>query len=70
MKRTLTGLEDVLNPTRFLRISQSEIINSNNTCHRTSDEVVFIKCGVCDSNADICSNIYVHLAVQLSALEA
>ena len=27
VKRTLTGLEDVLNPTRFLRISQSEIIN-------------------------------------------
>ncbi|MCR4596273.1 MAG: LytTR family transcriptional regulator DNA-binding domain-containing protein [Lachnospiraceae bacterium] len=27
VKRTLAGLEDVLNPTRFLRISQSEIIN-------------------------------------------
>ncbi len=27
VKRTLTGLEDVLNPSRFLRISQSEIIN-------------------------------------------
>ena len=27
VKRTLAGLEDVLNPSRFLRISQSEIIN-------------------------------------------
>ena len=27
VKRTIAGLEDVLNPTRFLRISQSEIIN-------------------------------------------
>ncbi len=27
VKRTLAGLEDVLNPVRFLRISQSEIIN-------------------------------------------
>ncbi len=27
VKRTLAGLEEVLNPTRFLRISQSEIIN-------------------------------------------
>ncbi len=27
VKRTLAGLEDVLNPTRFIRISQSEIIN-------------------------------------------
>ncbi len=27
VKRTLAGIEDVLNPTRFLRISQSEIIN-------------------------------------------
>ncbi len=27
VKRTLAGLEDVLNATRFLRISQSEIIN-------------------------------------------
>ena len=27
VKRTLAGLEDVLNPARFLRISQSEIIN-------------------------------------------
>ena len=27
VKRTLAGLEDVLNPTRFMRISQSEIIN-------------------------------------------
>lgn len=27
IKRSLTGLEDVLNSTRFLRISQSEIIN-------------------------------------------
>lgn len=27
VKRTLAGLEDVLNSTRFLRISQSEIIN-------------------------------------------
>jgi DNA-binding LytR/AlgR family response regulator len=27
VKRTLAGLEDVLNPTRFLKISQSEIIN-------------------------------------------
>ena len=27
VRRTLAGLEDVLNPTRFLRISQSEIIN-------------------------------------------
>ena len=27
VKRTLAGLEDVLNPARFVRISQSEIIN-------------------------------------------
>ena len=27
VKKTLAGLEDVLNPSRFLRISQSEIIN-------------------------------------------
>lgn len=27
VKKTLSGLEDILNPTRFLRISQSEIIN-------------------------------------------
>ena len=27
VKRTLAGLEDVLNPARFMRISQSEIIN-------------------------------------------
>ena len=27
VKRTLAGLEDVLNPVRFMRISQSEIIN-------------------------------------------
>ncbi|MBQ3791262.1 MAG: LytTR family transcriptional regulator DNA-binding domain-containing protein [Lachnospiraceae bacterium] len=27
VRRTLAGLEDVLNPSRFLRISQSEIIN-------------------------------------------
>ena len=27
VKRTLAGLEDVLSPTRFIRISQSEIIN-------------------------------------------
>ena len=27
VKRTLAGLEDVLNASRFLRISQSEIIN-------------------------------------------
>lgn len=27
VKKTLSGLEEVLNPTRFLRISQSEIIN-------------------------------------------
>ncbi len=27
VKRSLAGLEDVLNPVRFLRISQSEIIN-------------------------------------------
>lgn len=27
VRKTMAGLEDVLNPTRFLRISQSEIIN-------------------------------------------
>ncbi len=27
VRKTLTGMEDILNPTRFLRISQSEIIN-------------------------------------------
>ncbi len=27
VRKTLAGLEDILNPTRFLRISQSEIIN-------------------------------------------